>query len=454
MWSVTRTLNLLWLAPAAVLGALEVDLDSPDSIKNAAKQVAYDLMTYYHGNESGHVPGILPGPPPDGDYYWWQGGALWGTMVDYWHFTGDETYNDVTYQALQFQVGENRDYAPLNWTLSLGNDDQSFWGMSAMLAAEVGFRDPPREDPQWLALAQAVWNEQAAPDKHDDTCGGGLRWQIFASNKGYDYKNTIANGCFFNMGARLARYTQNETYANWAIKTWDWIMDVKYIDKDWNVFDGGHVPYNCTDTNRQQYSYNAAILLSGAAYMYDYTNKSKDWEDRINGLLDGMERVFFVNGTLYEPSCEAGVCTTDMLSFKGYVHRWLAVVTQVAPFTRDRIMRLLRSSAQEAVKQCTGGDNGRQCGFHWSTGVYDGKTGAGQQMNVLGALSSLLVQEAKAPVTNSTGGTSIGDPNAGSRSPQLPQDVPVTTGDRAGAGIVTALVLGTTIGGIVWMAID
>ncbi|KAI2618296.1 glycoside hydrolase family 76 protein [Hypomontagnella submonticulosa] len=454
MWSAARTLNLLWLAPAAVLGALEVDLDSPDSIKNAAKQVAYDLMTYYHGNESGHVPGILPGPPPDGDYYWWQGGALWGTMVDYWHFTGDETYNDVTFQALQFQVGENRDYAPLNWTLSLGNDDQSFWAMSAMLAAEVGFRDPPREDPQWLALAQAVWNEQAAPDKHDNECGGGLRWQIFPGNKGYDYKNTIANGCFFNMGARLARYTQNETYANWAIKTWDWIMDVKYIDKDWNVFDGGHVPYNCTDTNRQQYSYNAAILLSGAAYMYDYTNKSKDWEDRINGLLGGMEKIFFVNGTLYEPSCEAGVCSTDMLSFKGYVHRWLAVVTQVAPFTRDRIMKLLRSSAAEAVKQCTGGDNGRQCGFHWTTGVYDGKTGAGQQMNVLGALSSLLVHEAKAPVTNSTGGTSIGDPNAGSRSPQLPQDAPVTTGDRAGAGILTALVLGTTIGGIVWMAID
>lgn len=167
-----------------------------------------------------------------------------------------------------------------------------------------------------------------------------------------------------------------------------------------------------------------------------------------------MEKIFFVNGTLYEPSCEAGVCSTDMLSFKGYVHRWLAVVTQVAPFTRDRIMKLLRSSAAEAVKQCTGGDNGRQCGFHWTTGVYDGKTGAGQQMNVLGALSSLLVHEAKAPVTNSTGGTSIGDPNAGSRSPQLPQDAPVTTGDRAGAGILTALVLGTTIGGIVWMAID
>ncbi|KAI1770637.1 glycoside hydrolase family 76 protein [Hypoxylon cercidicola] len=445
--------HLLWLAPAAVLGALEVDLNSTDSIKNAAKEVAYDLMTYYHGNESGMIPGILPGPPPGGDYYWWQGGALWGTMMDYWHYTGDETYNDVTFDAMQFQVGKNRDYAPDNWTLSLGNDDQSFWGMSAMLAAENKFRDPTGDAPSWLALAQAVWTEQSIRYSTDD-CGGGLRWQIFSTNKGYDYKNTIANGCFFNMGARLARYTQNETYAKWAEETWDWINNVKYIDKDWNVYDGGHVPYNCTDTNRQQYSYNAAILLSGAAYMYDYTNKSKDWEDRINGLIDGMERVFFVNGTLYEPSCEAGVCSTDMLSFKGYVHRWLAVVTQVAPFTHDRIMALLRSSAEAAVKQCTGGANGRQCGFHWTTGVYDGVTGAGQQMNVLGALSSLLVREAEAPVTNATGGTSVGDPNAGLNAPQLPEAAPIVAGDRAGAGILTAIVLATTIGGAVWMALD
>lgn len=167
-----------------------------------------------------------------------------------------------------------------------------------------------------------------------------------------------------------------------------------------------------------------------------------------------MERIFFVNGTLYEPSCEAGVCSTDMLSFKGYVHRWLAVVTQVAPFTKDRIMKLLRSSAELAVKQCTGGANGRQCGFHWTTGVYDGKTGAGQQMNVLGALSSLLVDNAKAPVTNSTGGTSIGDPNAGATSPSLPEAAPITTGDRAGAGIVTALVLGSISVGALWLALD
>jgi hypothetical protein len=44
-------------------------------------------MTYYKGNQYGNTPGILPGPPPQGDYYWWEGGALWGTLIDYWHST-------------------------------------------------------------------------------------------------------------------------------------------------------------------------------------------------------------------------------------------------------------------------------------------------------------------------------------------------------------------------------
>lgn len=81
-------------------------------------------MTYYKGNQSGQTPGILPGPPPAGDYYWWEAGALWGAMVEYWHYTGDTSYNDVVTQALLFQVGPNRDYMPPNVTASLGNDDQ------------------------------------------------------------------------------------------------------------------------------------------------------------------------------------------------------------------------------------------------------------------------------------------------------------------------------------------
>lgn len=124
---------------------------SADDIIATAKTLAYDLMSYYHGNESGQTPGILPGPPPAGEYYWWEGGALWGTMIDYWHLTGDTTYNDVVTQAMLWQVGPNRNYMPPNVTASLGNDDQGFWGMSAMLAAEENFPDPPADSRNgWL----------------------------------------------------------------------------------------------------------------------------------------------------------------------------------------------------------------------------------------------------------------------------------------------------------------
>lgn len=50
-----------------------------------------------------------------------------------------------------------------------------FWAFSALTAAETNF-DPPGDDkPSWLALAQAVFNEQT--QRWDtSSCGGGLRW--------------------------------------------------------------------------------------------------------------------------------------------------------------------------------------------------------------------------------------------------------------------------------------
>ena len=412
-------------------------------------------MTYYHGNESGQTPGILPGPPPAGDYYWWEGGALWGTMIDYWHYTGDDTYNDVVSQAMLHQVGPNQDYQPPNYTASLGNDDQGFWGMSAMQAAEENFPDPPEDQPQWLALAQAVFNTQADPARHDDTCGGGLRWQIPFANNGYNYKNSIANGCFFNIGARLARYLDNSTYADWAERTWDWVSDVGFMNSNYSIFDGAHVETNCTDINRAQFSYNNAIYLLGAAHMYNYTNGDSKWKDRVDGLLDATLRTFFPGDVAFEASCEQHkTCTTDMLSFKGYDHRWMTQTTQIAPFTADKILPVLKKSAQAAITQCTGGTNKRTCGFMWSTGEYDDTQGAGQTMNVLAAVSSLLHSTSDSPVTNSTGGTSAGNPDAGRGGGSLePDQKPVTTADKVGAGILTAIIIGTALGTMGWMTI-
>ena len=70
---------------------------------------------------------------------------------------------------------------PPNQTKDEGNDDQVFWGFSCMSAAEYKFPNPPGDEPQWLALAQGVWNSQQLR-WNAETCGGGLNWQIYQFN--------------------------------------------------------------------------------------------------------------------------------------------------------------------------------------------------------------------------------------------------------------------------------
>lgn len=138
-----------------------------------------------------------------------------------------------------------------------------------MSAAEKNFPNPPPDQPQWLALAQGVFNSQAL--RWDNTsCGGGLRWQIYSFNAGYGYKNTISNGCFFQLAARLARYTGNNTYAQWAEKSYDWVSSIGLLSKDYKLFDGSDSTLNCSQLNHIQWTYNAGIFMAGAAYMYNY----------------------------------------------------------------------------------------------------------------------------------------------------------------------------------------
>jgi mannan endo-1,6-alpha-mannosidase len=121
-------------------------------------------------------------------------------LIDYWYYTGDSQYNDITTQALLFQVGSDRNYEPANVSVQLGNDDQAFWAMSTLTAAEYNYPNPPADQPQWLELSQAVFNRQRARwAKNGCHVQGGLRWQIFPYNNGYDYINSISNGYVFKI---------------------------------------------------------------------------------------------------------------------------------------------------------------------------------------------------------------------------------------------------------------
>lgn len=232
------------------------------------KPIAKSMTDWYHGYKVGDVPGNLPDP-----YHWWQCGAMFGALIDYWHYTGDDSYNEWTIDGMLHQIGDDWDYMPANQSKSLGNDDQGFWGMAAMSAAENKFPDPPEGQPGWLALAQAVFNTQARR-WDQSTCGGGLRWQIYSFNAGYDYKNTIAQGCFFNIASRLAKYTGNSTYAEAAEKSWDWMQTIGLINSEYYFYDGSDSTINCSRFDRTQWTYNAGIFLYGAGALWNIVSKA------------------------------------------------------------------------------------------------------------------------------------------------------------------------------------
>jgi len=183
----------------------------------------------------------------------------------------------------------------------------------------------------------------------------------------------------------------------------------------------------------------------------------------LDGMLNTTLATFFpTNKIMVEITCEpTGKCNTDNLSFKSYGMRWLATIAQLVPSTSSTIWPYIQASAKGAAGQCDGGDDGKTCGFKWTTSTWDGLYGVGEQMSALAAIQANMIPVANlaAPYTADNGGTSKGDPNAGTGSSDSDVGQPavntrkITTSDKAGAGILTLLCLLLTLGGA-WFLIS
>jgi predicted alpha-1,6-mannanase (GH76 family) len=474
-FSTAQALAALSLLPTNVVlphvNAIDLDVTSPDSIKDASSKIAKEMVAQYATKDDAgvHVLGGYPGilyPP----YYWWLAGAMFGTLLDYWRYTGDDQYNDMLREGMIHQFGENLDLMPTNQSKNEGNDDQVFWAYTMMSAAEYNFPAPPDDKPGWLAMVQSVFNQfvtRYTKEVEDGNCKGGMRWQIHPWLNGWTYKNTASNGGLFHLGARLAMYTKNDTYAQWAEKAYDWMNDSPLLEDDGTVNDGMSMTTNppCKEADRTPWTYNYGSLIAGAAYMYNYTNGADKWRDAINRHLNKTTDQFFpqyYKGIMTE-ICEAKeLCNTDQKSFKAYFSRWLGVCMQMAPFTHDLIMPHIQTSAKAAAQTCVGpsqhGAGNYACGMRWWWNGFDGVQGVGQQMTALNTITVLNVDRVPPPYSSDTGGSSKGDPSLGSGSvdddiPQL--DIsPATTGDKAGAAILTILVVAFVVGGAGWMVVE
>ncbi|KAI1470913.1 glycoside hydrolase family 76 protein [Daldinia caldariorum] len=406
----SNSLGWLLLAAQGALAGLTVDVENTDSIKAAAALVAEDLMGLYDGDKPGNIPGLLPGVDT-GDVNWWTGGVLWDTLLGYKGHSGESKYDESISRGIQWQTGSTPDFIPANWSISIANSDQGIWALSAVAANETGLKLLDEDSQQWLTLAKNVFDELNSEDRRvtEGGCAGALRWQIYPLNNGYNYVDSSSNIIFLNLAARLAHLTGNQTYADAAASTYDILSRLGFITKDFNIYDGAHTD-ECEDINKVQFSWNAAYLLEGSAYMYNLTGNDT-WKERVDGLVDRTLKIFFPDGVATEIACEKNNrCNSDMHFFKGILHRALASAAKVAPHTASKIHPNLKSSAKAAAAECTGGENGRMCGFAWNKREFDGTTGAAQQMNVLSALVSILPDE-QVSGGSTNGSTSNGNGN-------------------------------------------
>ena len=188
------------------------------------------------------------------------------------------------------------------------------------------------------------------------------------------------------------------------------------------------------------------------------TNNSEKWLERSTRILDKATTQFFWKdtGIMYEP-CEASpgepLCNIDQMSFKAYLSRWLGATTRLIPDLAPRIMALLTTSAVAAANQCVSGTVGAACGMRWYEGSTDGREGVGQQMSAMDVMGALLVTGAKDLVTNSTGGTSLGDyGDTVDTAAKVRGSIEVTTAGRAAAGMLTAAMC-ALVGLAVWFMV-
>ncbi|GAB0131566.1 hypothetical protein EsDP_00000031 [Epichloe bromicola] len=390
----------------ATLGGIyapkDINVDSQTSVRNVAATLAHETMSYYTGNttdpksrEFGNV---------NKPYYWWVAGALWACMLDYYHYTTDPSYNNVVLQALlaPTNLGAGKDYMPAEHADEEGNDDLFFWGSAVLSAAERNFPQPDSNLPSWLDISINVFN-QLAGRWDTKNCNGGLFWQIYATNpNGLKYKNSVSNGGFFQLAARLARATGNETYLDWAEKIWDWNAQVGFIDsQSYRIYDGAGIDSGCKQVNNKSFSYTTGIFLYGAAVMAEQTTEDK-WSQRTEKILDEAAKYFFTGkdkNIMWETECEPkGNCNYDMITFKGYLSRFMWQTAQLMPSLREKVESLLVPTVKALTGTCTGGKTGHHCGMKWYVGGFDNVASFGGAMCAQEAVQGLLARDSALPL--------------------------------------------------------
>lgn len=181
------------------------------------------------------------------------------------------------------------------------------------------------------------------------------------------------------------------------------------------------------------------------------------WDEAVNGLLGVTYSTFFPakygGNIMSEVLCEpTGICNRNEILFKGLTLSWMAFTGVLVPSTYSQILPKLQGSAEAAAKSCTG-DTNNTCGIRWYTGTWDYQIGLEEEVSATNVfVANLIAYNRTRPVTSTTGGNSTSDPTAGQNDHSTSKALSkITTGDKVGAGILTAAFVASWVGLLIWL---
>lgn len=147
---------------------------------------------------------------------------------------------------------------------------------------------------RYLTQAKVVWR-YLIDHGWDETCGGGVHWKEL--NEHTTSKHSCSTGPTAVMGCKMYQATQEQEYLDWAIKCYDYMLDVLQDKSDHLFYD--NVRPNKDDPNlpgdleKNKYSYNSGQPLQAACLLYKITGEQK-YLDEAYAIAESCHKKWFM----------------------------------------------------------------------------------------------------------------------------------------------------------------
>lgn len=269
---------------------------------------------------------------------WWNAANSTYTLVDYSLRTGSEVYLDEI--DTTFEVNKAGQF------LNEFYDDEGWWGLTWVHAYDL------TQDEKYLEMAQVIFEDMTTG--WDETCGGGVWWK-----KDRQYKNAIPNELFLQLAAKLYNRTDDDTYLDWAQRTWDWFKGTGMINQANLINDGLR---DCKNNQDITWTYNQGVILGGLVELYKATG-DEDLLKQAELIADAaLTHLVDEAGVLREPCELSSNCGGDGPQFKGIFMRNLGMLYELTE--KPEYLAFITHNADRLWTRARNDNN--QIGLKWN----------------------------------------------------------------------------------------